>query len=135
MCSGYRARAFFSRYSTLAYQAPPASVSKMPDAFIADIDKSKITTARMMDRTCFTFAVRNVSMISPNLFSRRHFQPNQGFEKLGERENVPATVMLSGPAFLFAVKLTILRPNAITPLKPNATAIQGVNSWALQCRT
>ena len=64
--SSYRARAFFSRYSTLAYQAPPISVSKIPSAFIADIDKLKTVTARMMDRTCFTFAIGDISMVSPS---------------------------------------------------------------------
>ena len=65
MCSGYRARDLFSRYCTLAYQAPPTSVSKIPNAFITDIDKLKITTARTMDRTCFTFAIGGISMVSP----------------------------------------------------------------------
>lgn len=49
--------AFLSLYSTAAYQAPPASVSNIPVAFMRDIDKSKMRTARIIDSTCFTFAI------------------------------------------------------------------------------
>ena len=126
--SDHRARALFSRYSTLAYHAPPISVSTIPTAFVPEIDRWKITTASTMDKTCLTFAIRDISVKSLNL------PPAQGPRKLRD-VYVPATVMLSGPAFLFVVKLTMLRPNAIAPLRPNATAVQGVSSWVLQCRT
>ena len=49
--------------------------------------------------------------------------------------NVPATVMLKAPAFLFAVKLTMFSPKAIHPFVIRPAALNQVISWALQSRT
>jgi hypothetical protein len=49
--------------------------------------------------------------------------------------NIPATVMLNAPAFLFAVKLTMFNPNAIHPFMISPAAPAQVISCALQSRT
>ena len=50
-------RACFSRYSTLAYHAPPRSVSRMPNPLIGVIVRLKSETANRIVNTCLTFAV------------------------------------------------------------------------------
>ena len=49
--------------------------------------------------------------------------------------NIPATVMLKAPAFLFAVKLTMFSPKAIQPFMMSPAALNQVISCALQSRT
>lgn len=49
--------------------------------------------------------------------------------------HLPATVMLRGPTLELAVKLTTLRPKAMTALIARATALRGVISCAPKTRT
>lgn len=77
----------------------------MPSAFVGVIVKSKRETANRMVNTCFTFAGGYV----------KHEDRTDRFPWRRTKHS-PATVMLKGPTFPFAEKLTILRPKAILPL-------------------
>jgi len=108
----------FSWYSTAAYHIPPVIVRRMPTALAGVIVSLNRMTAQNTESTCLTLAV--CSSANVLLYNNSHS---------------PATVILRGPAALFAVKLTILSPNAITPLTPRSVALTGVISCTLHVCT
>lgn len=102
-----------------AYHTPPAIVRSIPSAFVGVIVSLNRTTAQNMESTCLTLAIGS-SVDALWCVHNRHS---------------PATVILRGPAALFAVKLTIFRPNAIKPLSPRSAAFPGVISYKLHVCT
>ena len=50
---------FFSAYSTVAYQAPPPMVSRIPIMFVGVMTRLKMITARSIVRTCLTLAAKS----------------------------------------------------------------------------
>lgn len=75
-------------------------------------------TAIRMVRTCFTLAGKGYQC-----------------QDMSYADHEPATVMLNGPTFELAVKLTTLRPNAMAPLMARDIARRRSMCWTLYACT
>ncbi len=150
-------RACFSRNSTVAYHPPPKSVRRIPSPLIGVIVRLKRETAKRIVSTCLTFAARKevrktlkFDMTAPTQVKSLSWRAvtadrgrKEGREKKDRREkdcsrlalNSPATVILSGPTFLLAVKLTTLSANARRPFASRALARGQDISCAEKART
>lgn len=77
--------------------------------FVGEMCRSKRTTARAIVRTCL-----QLQIVSGH---RGKEMPKEGCTHFAE------TVMVRAPAFLLAVKLTMFKPHAMTPLTSRAMAL------------
>lgn len=90
----------------------------MPIPFVGVIDKSKRNTASAIVMTCLQLW---------NVVSAWFDGDGDGGRRRSARSTHFAdTVMVNAPAFLLAVKDTMLSPHAIAPLMSNATALPWV---------